>query len=523
MTTLTIDRVDLSSPLPAAVSDQLRGSGFEQPEDAWRMLGQIDARLTPTGSPEHLFPALAEAAGSSLQPDRALISLHTLLTRSGDEEIPALLDLLAVPSASRDALLTILSASPYLTTTVVQDVGFLLETFAGDAWRTLQPAEELDAQLADMLDGVSTPDEAMKPLRTFKQQAYLRIAVCDLMRQSGTPAVLERLTDVADLCLQAAHDVCGRKLQARHGRPMLEGSKPSGFAVIGMGKLGGRDLNFSSDIDLLYVYDATDGRTEKDGTSTYEYYPKLARAITDLISRLTPDGQVFRVDLRLRPEGRAGDIANSIEGYRWHYEIQGQAWQRQALLKARCSAGSSEVGGRFLDTIEPFVFYPALDQPLILEDINHMRERIAKALIERGSGDYHVKLGKGGIREIEFIAQGFQLVYAGAQGWPWERSTRRMLADLAEKGYLSDEEASDLDEAYLFLRDLENRIQMTSGHQTHEIPREHAAQAVLAGMMGLSGPTLDEREAGPGRMLEAYGKHTARVHQVYDRVFHSAM
>ena len=531
MTTLTFDRDALSSPVPAAVSDRLRTSGFEQPEDAWHMLGQIDARLAPLGAgarqgegaPEHLMPALVEAAGNSLQPDRALISLHALITRSGDEQIPALLDLLAVPSPSRDALLTILSASPYLTTTIVQDVGFLLGTFAGDAWRTLQPAEELDAVLTGMLDGASTPDEAMKPLRTFKQQAYLRIAVCDLMRQSGTPAVLERLTDVADLCLQAAHDVCGAKLQARHGRPMLEGSKPSGFAVIGMGKLGGRDLNFSSDIDLLYVYDATDGRTEKDGTSTYEYYPKLARAITDLISRLTPDGQVFRVDLRLRPEGRAGDIANSIEGYRWHYEIQGQAWQRQALLKARHSAGSSEVGERFLDTIQPFVFYPALDQPLILEDINHMRERIAKALIERGSGDYHVKLGKGGIREIEFIAQGFQLVYGGFQSWPWERGTRRMLAALAEKGYLSDEEASDLDEAYLFLRDLENRIQMTSGHQTHEIPREQGAQSVLAGMMGLSGPTPDERKAGPGRMLEAYGKHTARVHQIYDRVFHSAM
>ena len=525
MTTFSFNRDALSAPLPAAVSDQLRASGFEQPEDAWRMLGQIDGRLTPlgVGAPEHLMAGLTEAAGGSLQPDRALISLHALLTRSGEGQVPALLDLLAVPSESRDALLTILSASPYLTTTLVQDVGFLLDTFAGDAWRALQPAEELDAVLAGMLDGVSTPDEAMKPLRTFKQQAYLRIAVCDLMRQSGTPAVLERLTDVADLCLQAAHDVCGAKLQARHGRPMLEGSKPSGFAVIGMGKLGGRDLNFSSDIDLLYVYDATDGRTEKDGTSTYEYYPKLARAITDLISRLTPDGQVFRVDLRLRPEGRAGDIANSIEGYRWHYEIQGQAWQRQALLKARHSAGSREVGERFLDTIQPFVFYPALDQPLILEDINHMRERIAKALIERGSGDYHVKLGKGGIREIEFIAQGFQLVYGGFQGWPWERGTRRMLAALAEKGYLSDEEASDLDEAYLFLRDLENRIQMTSGHQTHEIPREHGAQAVLAGMMGLSGPTPRERQAGPGRMLEAYGKHTARVHQIYDRVFHSAM
>lgn len=523
MTPPTFDRDALSSEMPDAASDHLRSLGFENPPDAWRLLGQIDGRLAPLASSGNPFPAMVEAAGTSLQPDRALINLHALYTRGSDDLIPSLMKIVAEPSSSRDALLTILSSSPYLSNVLVQDVGFVVDTFGGDAWRALQTAEELDAELAGMLQGASSPDAAMKPLRTFKKRAYLRIAVCDLMRQSGTPAVLERLTDVADLCLQAAHDVCGMKLQARHGRPMLEGSKPSGFAVIGMGKLGGRDLNFSSDIDLLYVYDATDGRTDKDGTSTYEYYPKLARAITDLISRLTPDGQVFRVDLRLRPEGRAGDIANSIEGYRWHYEIQGQAWQRQALLKARCSAGSREVGGRFLDTIQPFVFYPALDQPLILEDINHMRERIARALLERGSGDYHVKLGRGGIREIEFIAQGFQLVYGGSQGWPWERGTRNMLASLAEKGYLSDGEASDLDEAYLFLRDLENRIQMTSGHQTHEIPKERGAQAVLAGMMGLSGTTLEAREAGPDRLLSAYASHTARVHQIYDRVFHSAM
>ncbi len=523
MTTLSFDRFALSSPLPAAMSDRLRSFGFGDPADAWHLLGQIDGRLSPLAIPGNLFPALVDAAGASLQPDRALINLHAVITRSSDDHIPALLNLLAVPSESRNALLTILSCSPYLSTVLVQDLGFLIDTFGGDSWRILQTAEQMEAELEEAFQGVSSPDEAMKPLRDFKKRTYLRIAVCDLMKQSDTPTILERLSDVADICLQAAHDVCGRKLEARHGRPMLEGTRPSGFAVIGMGKLGGRDLNFSSDIDLLYVYDATDGRTEKDGLSTYEYYPKLARSVTDLISRLTPDGQVFRVDLRLRPEGRAGDIANSLEGYRWHYEIQGQAWQRQALLKARCSAGSKEVGDRFLDTIQPFVFYPAHDQPLILEDINHMRERIKRALMERGSGDYHVKLGTGGIREVEFIAQGFQLVYGGSQKWTWERGTRRMLEFLAERGYLSESEASDLDDAYLFLRDLENRIQMTSGHQTHEIPRDRGAQAVLAGMMGLSGTSPEAREAAPDRMLAAYAKHTGRVHQVYDRVFHSAM
>ena len=515
----------LLGSLPVAISDHLRCSGFGNPTDTWYLLSQIDKRLKLLGFPGNPFPALVESAENSLHPDRALINLHTLVMRSIDDHIPGLMEILTIPSESRDALLTILSCSQYLSTVLLHDQNFLLETFQGNSWRNLHSATHLETELSKILQGASSPEEAMEPLRTFKKEAYLQIAVCDLMKEYETQDILERLTDVAEICLQAAHDVCCKKLEEQHGQPLLSGSDPSGFAIIGMGKLGGRELNFSSDIDLLYVYDATNGKTKNDGLSTYEYYPKLARAITHLIGQITPNGQVFRVDLRLRPAGRAGDIANSIEGYRWHYEVQGQPWQRQALLKARCSAGSMEVGEQFLGTIHPFIFDPARDHQRILEDINQMRERITRALMERGRYDYNVKLGTGGIREIEFIVQGLQLVHAGFQKSPWERSTRGMLASLADEGCLSDTEVSDLDEAYLFLRDLENRIQMRSGHQTHEIPQERNAQTVLGGMMKLTNgsPFPERRKKGPDKLLSAYGAHTTRVHQVYNRVFHSAI
>lgn len=525
MTAHNIDHNTLSGSLPVRMFDHLHYSGFSDPTDTWHLLRQIDRRLNLLGFSGNPFPALIEAAEHTPDPDRALINLHTLVTGSVDDQIPTLMEIITIPSASREALLTILSCSQYLSTVLLQDRNFIFETFREDSWRKLHSAVQLDIELNKTLRGASSPEETMKPLRTFKKRAYLRIAVCDLMKQYETQDILEKLTDVADICLQTAHDACRKNLEAQYGRPLLSGSNPSGFAIIGMGKLGGRELNFSSDIDLLYVYDTTNGRTEIDGLSTYEYYPKLARAITNLIGQITPDGQVFRVDLRLRPEGRAGDIANSIEGYHWHYEVQGQPWQRQALLKARVSAGNIEVGERFLGTIHPFVFDPTRNQQLILEDINQMRKRITRALMERGRYEYNVKLGTGGIREIEFIVQGLQLIHGGCQKWPWERSTRRMLLSLAEKGCLSDAEMSDLDGAYLFLRDLENRIQMRSGQQAHEIPRGRNAQAVLAGMMKLTNGSSspETRETAPDKLLSAYEEHTSRVHQVYNRVFNSEM
>lgn len=466
-----------------------------------------------------LLPSIFNVIIASYDPERALRNLYTLLTQSDDNAAASIFHILEHGPQETEVLVSIFSGSQPLSMIVIQDPAFLISVLSDGVWQTLRSREQIAYTLKTMTAQASSFEETLTCLRTFKKQEYLRIAICDLLKQADTPEVLLRLSDVADLCLQNACEVCTRVLEERHGRPILSDGRPSEFAVIGMGKLGGQELNFSSDIDLLYVYDSTDGATTGSRLSTYEYYPKLARMITDAISRITPDGLVFRVDLRLRPEGRAGDIANPIDGYRRHYASRGQSWERQALIKARVVAGDRAVGQRFMDAVMPFVFHQESD-PLILDDINRMREKITRALVERGSGEHHVKLGPGGIREIEFIVQGFQLIYGGAQAWPWERSTLRTLSWIATHGYLTEGEATNLHEAYLFLRDLENRIQMAAGHQTHEIPDNEHEQAVLARMMGIRGESDCETA---DLLLSHYRTHTGRVRRIYERVFHSAI
>lgn len=511
-------KLALPSP-PAEIASFLRRVGFTDTDRFWSMLQNCNRRIAGIVTDFRSPGGLVEAVAKSCDPERAFGNLNTLLLESDDTTATFISTLVARRQEDTQALLMVCGGSQNLCSTLIQNPGFLRELFSGSSWKILRNRDELSERLNIRVPATASFEDTLPLLREYKKREYLSIALADLTKQADTPTVLLGLSDVADLCLQRGLAVCANHLKERHGKPILDNGQESGFAVIGMGKLGGQELNFDSDIDLLFVYDSTDGKTSRSGLSTYEYYPKLARMVTDLISRITDSGMVFRVDLRLRPEGRAGDIANSVDGYRWHYEASGQPWQRQALLKARPVAGSERVGQLFLDAIRTFVFQPEPD-PIILHDINRMREKIAYALLARGSGTHHVKLGPGGIREIEFIVQGFQLVHGGQKNWPWERSTLPALAWITDNGYLSDSEATDLKEAYLFFRDLENRIQMTAGRQAHEIPENKHAQSVLARMMGITVETPAEAAA---QLLSRYHTHTERVQSIYNRVFHSTM
>ncbi len=502
-----------------AILSQLQKAGFREPNAAGMLLYEIGQRASGLASDRKPLPSLLGAIVDSYDPNRALNNIYTLLTQKNDTIAVSFLRLLADQPDETNALVGICACSQSLSMDIIQDPEFVLSLLSDSRWRSFSSVEVLSGRLSAMIEGTDTFEGGLTALRTFKRQEYLHIAICDLMKLVDTSGILRRLSDVADVCLQGALELSARELTGRHGEPLLPDGRPSEFAVIGMGKLGGQELNFSSDIDILYVYDSPKGKASRSGLSTYEYYIKLARRITDAIGRITPDGLVFRVDLRLRPEGRTGDIASAVDSYRQHYHTRGQIWERQALIKARPLAGSYAVGQEFLDAIEPFVFQPESD-PLILDEINRSREKIAHALLEKGSGEHHVKLGPGGIREIEFITQGFQLIHAGACRWPWERRTLTALSWTASQGYLADHEVACLQDAYLFLRDLENRIQITSGHRTHEIPTDIHDRSVLARMMGIQGHGIHE---SADLLLSHYSVHTNRVRRIYERIFHSAL
>jgi glutamate-ammonia-ligase adenylyltransferase len=286
----------------------------------------------------------------------------------------------------------------------------------------------------------------------------LRIGLRDLLGKADLRETVSELSDLAGACLQTAYRRIDAELTKKHGRPVLireDGTTAfAGFAVIAMGKLGGNELNFSSDIDLMYAYSA-DGETEgvqsNDGApsnriTNHQYFIKLAEKLTAVIGESTEDGFVFRVDLRLRPEGQRGPLAQSLGGYEIYYESWGQTWERSALIKARPVAGDENVGQEFLERITPFVFRKYLDYGAIAE-VREMKQKINKDVQQKGKTFRDVKLGYGGIREIEFVIQALQLMYAGKDKSLRERNALKALHALSQKGLITYQEQADLSKA----------------------------------------------------------------------------
>jgi glutamate-ammonia-ligase adenylyltransferase len=276
-------------------------------------------------------------------------------------------------------------------------------------------------------------------------------------------AVARELSALADGCLEAAVTFCDAELQKAHGPPTSPEGKPS-FVVMAMGKLGGEELNFSSDIDLIYVYSTDEGSA--GALSLHEYYARLAQGVTRALADITDDGLIFRVDLRLRPEGRSGAICNSLAAAESYYESFGRTWERQALLRARPAAGDRALGARYLATLEPFI-HPRTVGPGTIDEVRALR-RLFEA--EAEGATFNVKLGKGGIRDIELVAQLLQLLYAGKRRELRERTTLPALHKLALAGLLSDQEARVLGSAYRWWRQVEHRLQLEHGSQTHQLP-----------------------------------------------------
>jgi glutamate-ammonia-ligase adenylyltransferase len=313
------------------------------------------------------------------------------------------------------------------------------------------------------------------------------IAARDLLGQATLAETMHALAVLAEDALEVAVAAVRARLVAAHGDVEADG-RPLGFCVLGMGKLGGDELNFSSDIDLVYVYG--DGGGESRGgrrgpLSAREFMSRLAEDVTRAIHQATDDGFVFRVDLRLRPEGTNGPIVNSAANALLYYESWGQTWERAAYLKARPVAGDRDLGAAVLRDLEPFVHRRYLDYAT-LEDLKQMKAKVERALAAGADKRLNVKLGRGGIREVEFVVQSLQLIHAGKDERIRERNTLVALARLAESRYLAPEESARLADAYRFLRDLEHKIQLVDERQTQVVPSGEA-EVHLARRLGYRG------------------------------------
>jgi len=417
-------------------------------------------------------------------------------------------------------------SSPFL-------VNLIYKTPATFRWLFLENAVDLARKGGETLDAVrSRVDDAtdftelLRVLRCFKRAEILRIAARDLNGLASLEEVTAELSSLAAASLQVAYEVCRRCLIREYGVPLTEddsGVHEAEMTVIGMGKLGGNELNFSSDIDIIYFYESDRGETSGIETvsggragvvSLHTFFNKLGEMISKALSLVTEDGFVFRVDVGLRPEGKSGDMAVSLRSAEIYYESWGQSWERTAMLKARPVAGSLELGNQLLKMLQPFVYRKYLDYNLI-EDMRNMKQKIDASLARSMEGEANLKLGRGGIREIEFFIQALQLVYAGKNPTLRERNSLKALDTLLAARLISEDDHRKLSEAYRFLRTVEHRIQVVQERQTHNLPAKEDELQALARRCGFLRPT------GPARFMEVLEEHRGNVSAIYGNLFHS--
>ena len=402
-----------------------------------------------------------------------------------------------------------------------QWVSSLLEPgFLDHPWIEQSLRREVDGWLKPMLKSGDCAG-ALANLRLFKQREMVRIAARDLARLAKTPETLDEISNVADVCLDAVFQICWKQLTDRFGAPyhldVSDRWQPTQFSVIGLGKLGGQELNYSSDIDVVFVY-SEEGSVFKSpprgagqagrGLANHPFFTRLSEALIAEISRMTPEGSLFRIDLRLRPEGDSGPLARSLESYENYYAQWGQTWERMMLIKARTVAGDKELGAEFLEMVHPFR-YPRSFNERVLHEISAMKKRIENEVVKAGELDRNVKLGRGGIREIEFIAQTLQLLHAGRLPFLQNAQTIPVLHKTAHYHLLEPDDVKALHNAYYFLRDVEHRLQMDNWRQTHTIPTERVERERLGRLMGFD--TLEAFE-------QARQAHCATVRAIYEKV-----
>ena len=395
--------------------------------------------------------------------------------------------------------------APYLATLLARDPNRLDRVAADPYLDREKPAEVIADQLREATAAVDDDDTALlAALRRYRADELVRLGVREL--GSGNPfEVWQELSGLADASFDAAIAYHSARLDARYGSPLTDGGERVAFAVIGMGKLGGRELNFASDVDVIYAYATDNGGAGE--LSLHEYFSHLSRNVTAALNHKTADDVVFRVDLRLRPEGAQGAIANSLLSMERYYETFGRAWERQAWLKARACAGDRQLGADILDMLAPFI-YPRSQSTNVVDDVSDLNRRI-KIELDGGreiDSGFDVKNGRGGIREIEFFVQALQLIHAGRQPTLRSRTTVTALDQLLFSGLISQAEHTALSQAYVFLRRLEHVLQLDSGRQTQRLPSDAAAFDSIARRAG---------HADGGELRRELDRHTMAVAQLF--------
>lgn len=451
--------------------------------DATRGQRNLDAIRKATGDDRftELSPHLARLLARSADPDLALNHLERVLgTSHGVAQLPALL---ANGGRGLEGLLQLLAVSQFFADTFVTypEAFDLIRT----APRRNPSTDELTAELKAVVEACTDDPATLLAFRRFRHLHMLRIGANDILRDRSLEEVTRELARVADSSIKIALATAMKTVSKRFGTPMA-GGVPARIAGFAFGKLGGDELNYSSDIDLMFVYDR-DGETNKKAAAVTnaEFFSRVVTELVRLLSSVTDRGFAYRVDLRLRPEGKAGPLARSLDSTVSYYDLRGRTWERQALIKLRPVAGDRELRKEVMTAIEPFVYrkYFSFSE---INEVKALKRKMEQHATRSGVDDTDVKTGRGGIRDVEYTVQFLQLLNGGDLPAVRQRNTLLALDALEIAGCLTPQETYLLSDAYRFLRRTEHRLQLLFDWQTHKLPTTVDGLRTLARRMGYS-------------------------------------
>ena len=449
--------------------------------------------------PSKFLPLIRKELAAAPDPERALNNFLRFISTGFTSSI--LGEFFNHPAHLHVAM-TLFSHSQYLSDILVRNPELFHWLTSTNALSDAKPRDLVRAEASNAAAPFERVEKKIDALKRFHRRELLRISARDILKHAPLETVTQELSWLADSIVEAVLRIGEDDLKKRVGR-----IPQSTLAVIGLGKLGGEELNFSSDIDLMFVYD----RDEKFSApqerihSTHEYVCRLAEFVVRKLTERTEEGYLYRVDMRLRPDGGSGPLALSREGYRRYYETRGELWERQMLLKARVVAGDEVVGAAWQQDIRPFV-YPTTILRDPFQEIADIKSRIESRI----GDEENIKLSKGGIRDIEFIVQALQLLRSGVDAGLRERNTLNAIAKLSHASLLRKSEGARLARAYRLFREIEHRLQLLHGSQTHELPGGKEDLRLLGKRLGFASKADFERHRK---------KTQNQVRTIFDSVF----
>ncbi|MBI2192551.1 MAG: bifunctional [glutamate--ammonia ligase]-adenylyl-L-tyrosine phosphorylase/[glutamate--ammonia-ligase] adenylyltransferase [Planctomycetes bacterium] len=514
-----LPRLLLAAELPPGVLEAtLRAYGFERPAWADEILQDLAGEPVLRQELARILPRLLVVLRDSADAEMGLLNFARFAEASISKA--TFFSTLQFDPNLIEVAVALFSSSQYFSDILIRDVRSFEWLRGATSSGTLRDRDRMTADLAAEVDSLQSSEHRVASLRRFKRLEMLRIGFADIVRESPLERVTADLSNVADAALETSYRCGLERLHSEWGVPRQADGQEAGMAILALGKLGGRELNYSSDIDILFLY-SSDGEVEaapgarRRGLTNQEFFDRLAEEIIRWIAEPTEGGFVFRVDTRLRPDGQSGPLTRGLASALNYYATAARMWERQALIKARCAAGCRELGERFIQNLQPLIYRKYLTFEEIRE-IKEVKEQMERKAAERGERHRGVKLGSGGIRDIEYVVQFHQLLLGGQDPSLRTGNTLEALRAFGKAGILASQEITSLETAYLFLRKTEHRLQTLHQLKLHALPEEDQEVERLARRMNFR-PSATETAAQA--FLRAYRGHTETVRKIFERTF----